>query len=186
LAFRAPPSVRQKKIFNATVSRGYCPARADLIKATNSLPRFWISLSNSGRAIHPFRLLDLAAAIEKRFAITAHPRSIERALGRQEKKRRRIEWAARAEPQTPVSAYEDLRQQAVDGSRSGGLGMVLFLGQGMVAWMRACSWVASTAPDNLRRCPSAAAPLPNDLRSEVVLVLAVMALNQAPGFVHEH
>jgi hypothetical protein len=31
---------------------------------------------------------DLAAAIQKRFAITAHPRSIERALGRQEKKRR--------------------------------------------------------------------------------------------------
>ena len=31
--------------------------------------------------------LDLAAAIQKRFAITAHPRSIERARGRQEKKR---------------------------------------------------------------------------------------------------
>jgi hypothetical protein len=30
----------------------------------------------------------LAGAIQKRFAITAHPRSIERALGRQEKKRR--------------------------------------------------------------------------------------------------
>lgn len=33
-------------------------------------------------------LADLAAAIQKRFAITVHPRSIERALGRQEKKRR--------------------------------------------------------------------------------------------------
>ena len=59
--------------------------------------------------------------------------------------------------------------------------MALFLGQGMVAWMRACSWVSSTAPDNLRRCPTAAAPLPNDLRGEVVLVLAAMALNQARG-----
>jgi hypothetical protein len=58
--------------------------------------------------------------------------------------------------------------------------MALFLGQGMVAWMRACSWVSSTAPDNLRRCPTAAAPLPNELRGEVVLVLAAMALNQAP------
>ncbi len=34
------------------------------------------------------RLPALAAAIQKRFAITAHPRSIERALGRQEKKSR--------------------------------------------------------------------------------------------------
>jgi len=58
--------------------------------------------------------------------------------------------------------------------------MALFLGQGMVAWMRACSWVAPTAPDNLRWCPTAAAPLPNDLRGETVLVLAAMALNQAP------
>jgi hypothetical protein len=32
--------------------------------------------------------VDLAAAIRERFAITAHPRSIERALGRQEKKLR--------------------------------------------------------------------------------------------------
>jgi hypothetical protein len=86
-----------------------------------------------------------------------------------------------AEPETLVSAYEDLRQQAADRSRSGGLGMALFLGQGMVAWMRACSWVSATAPDNLRQCPTAAAPLPNDLRGEVVLVLAAMALNQAPG-----
>jgi len=85
-----------------------------------------------------------------------------------------------AEPQTLISAYEDLRQQAADGSTSGGLGMALFLGQGTVAWMRACSSVAPAAPDNLRRCPTAAAPLPSDLRGEIVLVLAAMALNQAP------
>jgi hypothetical protein len=84
-----------------------------------------------------------------------------------------------AKPRTPISAYEDLRQQATDGSSSGGLGMALFLSQGMVAWMRACSWVSSTTPDNLRRCPTAAVSLPNDLRGEVVLVLAAMALNQA-------
>ncbi len=34
------------------------------------------------------RSLDLVAAIQKRFGITAHPRSLERALARQEKKRR--------------------------------------------------------------------------------------------------
>ena len=41
------------------------------------------------RATDPsLRALDLAAAIQERFAIKAHPRSIERALGRQEKKHR--------------------------------------------------------------------------------------------------
>jgi transposase len=34
------------------------------------------------------RLADLAAAIQNRFAIIIHPRSIERAIGRREKKRR--------------------------------------------------------------------------------------------------
>ena len=79
-----------------------------------------------------------------------------------------------------ICAYEDLRARAAGSSSSGGLGMALFLGQGMVAWMQACSWVASTAPDNLRRCPTVGGPLPDDLRGEVVLVLAAMALNQAP------
>ena len=41
------------------------------------------------RASDPsLRPLDLAAAIQERFAVNAHPRSIERALKRQEKKRR--------------------------------------------------------------------------------------------------
>ena len=41
------------------------------------------------RATDPsLRALDLAAAIQERFAIKAHPRSIERALRRQEKKHR--------------------------------------------------------------------------------------------------
>jgi hypothetical protein len=85
-----------------------------------------------------------------------------------------------AEPHALISAYEELREEVAGSSSSGGLGMALFLGQGMVAWMQACSWVASTTPDNLRRCPTVSGPLPDDLRGEVVLVLAAMALNQAP------
>jgi hypothetical protein len=57
--------------------------------------------------------------------------------------------------------------------------MAIFLGQGMVAWMRACSWVASTNPDNVRRCPITAAPLLDEFRGEIVFVLAAMALKQA-------
>jgi len=58
--------------------------------------------------------------------------------------------------------------------------MAIFLDQGMVAWMLACSWVASTHPNNLQRYPSTVAPVPDELRGEIVLVLAAMALNQAP------
>lgn len=84
------------------------------------------------------------------------------------------------ERETLISAYEDLRRQATQSSIVGGLGMAIFLGQGMVAWMLACSWVASTNLDNVRRCPITATPLPDELRGEIVLVLAAMALKQAP------
>jgi transposase len=54
-------------------------------KLTPEVLDFAIQLRASDPAI---RLPDLADAIQKRFAITTHPRSIERALGRQEKKLR--------------------------------------------------------------------------------------------------
>jgi transposase len=53
-------------------------------KLTSDVLDFAAQLRASDPSI---RTLDLVAAIQKRFAITAHPRSIERALGRQEKKR---------------------------------------------------------------------------------------------------
>lgn len=83
-----------------------------------------------------------------------------------------------AEPQALISAYEDLRRQAAESSS--GLGMAIILDQGMLAWMLACSCVPSTNPDNSRRCPTAVAALPNELRREIVLVMAAMALKQAP------
>jgi len=61
-------------------------------KLTSDVLDFAAQLRASDPSI---RTLDLVAAIEKRFAIAAHPRTIERALARQEKKRRRIPRAAR-------------------------------------------------------------------------------------------
>jgi hypothetical protein len=58
--------------------------------------------------------------------------------------------------------------------------MALLLGQGMVVWMQACSWAPSTPPHNVRLLPADAVPLPYDLRGEIVVVLAAMALSQAP------
>lgn len=54
-------------------------------KLTPEILDFAVQLRASDSSL---RAADLAAAIQERFAITAHPRSIERALGRQEKKRR--------------------------------------------------------------------------------------------------
>ena len=46
---------------------------------------FALQLRETDASLRP---LDLAAAIQERFDVKAHPRSIERALARQEKKRR--------------------------------------------------------------------------------------------------
>jgi hypothetical protein len=54
-------------------------------KLTSDVLDFAAQLRASDPSVRPPAL---AAAIQKRFDITAHPRSIERALGRQEKKRR--------------------------------------------------------------------------------------------------
>jgi len=54
-------------------------------KLTSDVLDFPAELRASDPSVRPPAL---TAAIQKRFAITAHPRSIERALGRQEKKRR--------------------------------------------------------------------------------------------------
>jgi len=77
-----------------------------------------------------------------------------------------------AEPETLTSAYEDLRRP----SRR----VFAFWRLGNGGMDAACSWVASTNPDNSRRCPTTAAPFLDELRGEIVLVLAAMALKQAP------
>jgi hypothetical protein len=75
-----------------------------------------------------------------------------------------------------VAGYEDLRQQALDGGASRqGLGMVLFLRQGMVAWMMAWLEANSPAPQEKRLWPGVR--VPENQRSEVVAILAAMALS---------
>jgi|SRR6516164_6168085 len=70
-----------------------------------------------------------------------------------------------------------LRQQALDGVRSEVLGMALLLGQGMAAWMKACS-ATFAVPASGCIPPAAPVPLASDLHGEVVRVLASMALGQ--------
>jgi len=75
-----------------------------------------------------------------------------------------------------VAGYEDLRRQALDsGVYHQGLGMVLFLRQGMVAWMKA--WIESKAPAPQEQMPSPGLRVPENHRSEIIVIMAAMALS---------
>ena len=78
------------------------------------------------------------------------------------------EWAAR---------YEQLRSAALNrGSGvSSGIGLVVFLRQGLTAWMRACSSVLTPSVNQVPQ-PSPISSLPFDVRTQTVLILAGMLL----------
>lgn len=77
-----------------------------------------------------------------------------------------------------MSEYEDLRRVALGelGGPSQGVGFALLLRRGMAAWMDACM---KTAAASFRSRPASRPEqwlVPADLRCEVALVLATMAL----------
>jgi hypothetical protein len=79
-----------------------------------------------------------------------------------------------------VECYEDLRRQALsqNGARHGGRGLVLFLRQGMKAWMDA--WLGSliAGPTKTPIGSDSMGPgVPWDLRGQVAAILAGMALS---------
>ena len=77
-----------------------------------------------------------------------------------------------------VSEYEDLRRVALGGLRgpSQGVGFALLLRRGMAVWMDACM-KAATSLSRLRPVSRQEQHLlPPDLRGEVAMVLAAMAL----------
>ena len=79
--------------------------------------------------------------------------------------------------QSLVSEYEELRgvTLAQSNAPSRGVGLSLLLRRGMAAWMDACAAVAP--PSRSRTVPRHEHRLvPSELRSEVALVLATMAL----------
>jgi hypothetical protein len=78
------------------------------------------------------------------------------------------EWAAR---------YEQLRGDALNrGSDvSSGIGLAVFLRQGLTAWMRACGSVLTPSVNPVAQ-PAPVSSLPCDVRTETVLILAGMLL----------
>jgi hypothetical protein len=81
-----------------------------------------------------------------------------------------------------MAAYETLRRQAVGelGSHAD-LGMVLFLRQGMKAWMRARLQVTFTVTETSHQRGHSGGSIPLDLRGEAALILAGMALGGLQG-----
>ena len=140
------------------------------LRDTTSVERSFVASSGFG-CCHPGTVRCKCASTEYRTRT--------KAAGKKTSLNPAIRAHKTAEPETLISAYEDLRRQAA-GCSAGGLGMAIFFGQGMAAWMLACSWVTRTNPDSVRGCSITGPPLPDDFRGEIVLVLAAMALKQAP------
>ena len=76
-----------------------------------------------------------------------------------------------------VSEYEELRRVALGGSRgpSQGVGFALLVRRGMAGWMDACMTAASASRSRPVSKQEQCLVLP-DLRGEVAMVLAAMAL----------
>ena len=78
------------------------------------------------------------------------------------------EWAAR---------YEQLRSDALHrvSGVSSGIGLAVFLRQGLRAWMRACGSVLTPSVNQLAQ-PAPGSSMPFDVRTQTVLILAAMLL----------
>jgi hypothetical protein len=77
--------------------------------------------------------------------------------------------------------YEQLRSEALSCSAGHGLGLVLFLREGMLAWMRA--WCRCAQSPNPEPPPASCRDeiLPPEVRNEITTVLAAMILGQQEG-----
>jgi hypothetical protein len=75
-----------------------------------------------------------------------------------------------------VPLYEQLRSDALScRGMSSGFGLVVLLREGITAWMQACSR-AVTPPTPVLAQPNPTDPLPWNMRTEAVLILAGMLL----------
>lgn len=77
------------------------------------------------------------------------------------------------------SSYEDLRRLALtDGGSHRGAGFALFVRSGMGSWMETCAELPAMPVVAPVAAPTRQAPsVPNEIRFEIALVLAQMALS---------
>jgi hypothetical protein len=79
------------------------------------------------------------------------------------------DWAAR---------YEQLRKGVLSQATGGGVGLIVFLRQGMIAWMRACACAVAPVPaPKFAQLLNPANSLPGDVRSQAAVILAGILLH---------
>jgi hypothetical protein len=77
-----------------------------------------------------------------------------------------------------TACYEQLRQGVLGQATGGGFGLIVFLRQGMAAWMRACAVPLAAAPTGASVPPlDAVSSLPGDVRSQAAVILAGILLH---------
>ncbi len=79
-----------------------------------------------------------------------------------------------------LSGYEEIRSEALrrSGSCGRGGGLALFVRRGMAAWLAACAPALPAEGPRLK--PIDVDHVPPDLRAEVAMILAEMAMTAAP------
>ena len=119
----------------------------------------------------PLRARKLAPLIREKFGKDVHPRTIERAVTRRKKKEKMTVRKSQ------LVQYESLRLQVLN--RYGdfserGLGLALFIRQGMLAWIELCH---RCIPPNSNRQKRAKIPvLAHETTSEMIKVMANITL----------
>jgi len=77
-----------------------------------------------------------------------------------------------------VARYEQLRKDVLSQAAGSGFGLIVFLRQGMIAWMRACACAVAPVP-----APKSAPllnpvnSLPGEVRSQAAVILAGILLH---------
>jgi hypothetical protein len=84
-----------------------------------------------------------------------------------------------APPEVLLSSYEDLRRTAVGPAdeASCGVGLGMFIRSGMASWLQTCATFMRPGKPPPLRLEQAQPTLAPDLRNEVAMVLAEMALS---------
>lgn len=77
-----------------------------------------------------------------------------------------------------LSGYEEIRSEALRRSCGRGCGLALFVRRGMAAWLAACAPALPAEGPRLK--PIDVDHVPPDLRAEVAMILAEMAMTAAP------
>jgi hypothetical protein len=78
------------------------------------------------------------------------------------------------------ACYEQLRFDALHRTSSGGVGLALFLRQGMAAWIQACPCGARLQARDSVPVADVSPALPADVRSQVTVILAGLVLHSRP------